>query len=143
MLMRTSIAALIFMLGIVLLAVSLIGVLAPADDAATYQGVWRASDSSRSFTWSMHALDNIALAPFVPVTEQVMLIVNRRMANPSFRAGVRPTENWLLWALGLISPNFAGYTFADPRRALRRGLGDCYQQAITVVGLLEERGIES
>jgi hypothetical protein len=67
--------------------------------------------------------------------------VHRRMVHydgPALR--VSPADNWLIWGWSFLWPSSNGYEFVDPRRALRRGLGLCGQQALTLVGLLAERG---
>ena len=71
----------------------------------------------------------------------LMAVVQRRMAvydGPALR--VSPADNWLIWGLSFLWPSFGQYELVDPRRALRRGLGVCGQQALTLVGLLAERG---
>ncbi|HLL15034.1 MAG TPA: hypothetical protein VK388_08220 [Pyrinomonadaceae bacterium] len=51
-------------------------------------------------------------------------------------------ENYLLFLASYIYPQqYAKYEYCDYRKAIRRGVGLCSQQAIIVVGLLEAQGI--
>lgn len=52
-------------------------------------------------------------------------------------------ENYILWLAGEISPRYRMYTFADPRKALERGVGLCSQVSLILVSLLREEGIDA
>jgi hypothetical protein len=53
-------------------------------------------------------------------------------------------ENYLLYALSFIKPDtYRRYEFCSAQKALERGIGECGQQSLTVVDLLNERGIEA
>jgi Transglutaminase-like superfamily len=52
-------------------------------------------------------------------------------------------ENYILWLAGEISPRYRTYTFADPRKALERGVGLCSQVSLILVSLLREEGIDA
>ena len=53
-------------------------------------------------------------------------------------------ENYLLFALSFIKPDsYKRYEFCSARKALERGVGECGQQSLTVVDLLQDRGIET
>jgi uncharacterized membrane protein len=52
-------------------------------------------------------------------------------------------ENYILWLAGEVSPRYRLYTFADPRKALERGVGLCSQVSLILVNLLREEGIDA
>jgi hypothetical protein len=144
--MRTSYA--IVLVGAALLGINLWGLVWPADLARSYQNVLRLDDYSIDYPTAVSMLSRAAEAePYLPIENQIEVIVNRRMVHSiqGTQGGgpVSLTENWVLWALGLVDPTYANYVLADPYAALRRGIGQCYQHALVVVGLLQERGIPS
>lgn len=53
-------------------------------------------------------------------------------------------ENYLLYAFSFLHPStYRAYEFVDYRRAIERGIGQCGQQALAVVGFLETHGFNT
>lgn len=52
-------------------------------------------------------------------------------------------ENYLLWFLGGVSERFHMYVFANPDKALQRGVGLCSDMAFVLAKLLTAKGIEA
>ncbi len=53
-------------------------------------------------------------------------------------------ENYFLYLFRFLKPDtYKSYELSGYRRALERGIGQCGQQAMTVIGFLEERGFET
>ena len=42
-----------------------------------------------------------------------------------------------------MSSSYVSYELSNYRRALERGIGQCGQQAMTVIGFLQEQGFET
>lgn len=136
-----------------LLGVNLWGLAAPADLAA--QHAVRVHDSTLSYAEARQALRTARVAFHsgtlndADFVREINRIVSARMVNPAqadvdafhlFRIPLR--ENWLLRALAL-RPGWETYQFTDPLRTLRRGVGMCQRQALTVARLLAEDGFET
>ncbi len=67
-----------------------------------------------------------------------------RNGTDHYRIRVPVTENWILYALSFIKPDtYMDYEFCDHRRALRRGVGRCGQQALAVVSFLSEHEVDT
>jgi len=55
---------------------------------------------------------------------------------------IPPTENYLLWAAGVVFPKrFYLYEFCDWQRAVERGVGMCSQHALALADVLRRKGI--
>lgn len=53
-------------------------------------------------------------------------------------------ENYFLYAFSFLHPSiYRAYEFVDHRRAIERGIGQCGQQALAVVGFLETHGFNT
>lgn len=102
--------------------------------------VW---DNELTFTQTLAVIDAIDRHAGSETERATKLLdaVHRRMVEYDGAAlRVSLADNWLIWGLAFLSPSFAQYEFIDPRRALRRGLGLCGQQALALVGLLDQLG---
>lgn len=62
--------------------------------------------------------------------------------NDAAEAWIQPYDGWLLW-LAAQTGRTNGRAFADWRRNLARGVGECSIHAYTLVGLLNDAGIEA
>lgn len=103
----------------------------------------RPRDTELTFVQTLAAIDGVDgnAGTETGRATALMAAVQRRMAvydGPAL--DVSPADNWLIWGLSFLLARFDHYEFVDPRRALRRGLGQCGQQALALVGLLAERG---
>ncbi|GJM22567.1 MAG: hypothetical protein DHS20C15_24820 [Planctomycetota bacterium] len=72
---------------------------------------------------------------------QRMTNVHQRFVDEEHAMRLDARENWLLAALN-HDGRYDNYEFQDPGRALRRGLGTCGAQSITLLRLLAEDGID-
>jgi hypothetical protein len=62
----------------------------------------------------------------------------------SFRIRIPVWENWLLYLRSYsCDSRYTKYQFADPRKALERGVGMCGQKSTALVGFLREEGIDA
>lgn len=137
-------------LGAGLLMLSAWGQIWPADYALDYKNGGRRPQDPITFSTTRATLRDIDMLSDRQRLHRLTMLVHARMSNPPASTipmgamRVPATENWLLFLAGLagLAP-YTGYTFADPMASLRRGTGLCYQQALTLVGLLEERGISA
>ncbi|HMN95813.1 MAG TPA: hypothetical protein PKC43_11980 [Phycisphaerales bacterium] len=59
------------------------------------------------------------------------------------RLHVPASENWLIWLGGEVSPSFRNYRFADPRKAIERGVGMCGQVSAALTSLLRAEGLDA
>ena len=52
-------------------------------------------------------------------------------------------ENYILWAMGYIHPEYARYHFRNDKKSLERGIGTCGDTAMMINTLLIKAGIDS
>lgn len=59
-----------------------------------------------------------------------------------FHLRVPPWENYVMWLAGVLRPRrFGQWEYADPDKALERGVGLCSQQTIVLVRALRRQGV--
>lgn len=86
--------------------------------------------------------DELILAAARLVSERI--IHNWFYVNTEeLRLQVPVTENWVLWLRGELLPNYRQYNFADYRTTLERGVGNCGQASMALIGLLSTLSVES
>lgn len=76
-------------------------------------------------------------------------VVNRGMAHywkdegiDKFRLRLPPWENYLFWVASFVNPKrYAKWEFANPDKALERGVGLCSEHAIVLVHALRRNGV--
>ena len=61
----------------------------------------------------------------------------------AFRLQVPIWENYLLWLAGELRPEYRLYAFADPYKAIERGVGMCDQVSSALVTLLRREGLDA
>ena len=61
----------------------------------------------------------------------------------AFRLQVPIWENYLLWLAGVLRPEYRLYAFADPYKAIERGVGMCDQVSSALVTLLRREGLDA
>ena len=61
----------------------------------------------------------------------------------AFRLQVPIWENYLLWLAGEFRPEYRLYAFADPYKAIERGVGMCDQVSSALVTLLRREGLDA
>lgn len=81
---------------------------------------------------------------------RLTLLLNRGMAHywgeevDRYRLRVPLWENYLLWAASYVLPGtYRKYEFAQPDKALERGVGLCSQQSVALARLLQRSGIDA
>jgi hypothetical protein len=140
---RVLLSVFLGLAGAGLIAVDLHGYSGDLYRPQDYVDASRPGDTELTFAQTLAAIDDVDGNSGSETERAIALmdVVQRRMAvyaGPALR--VSPADNWLIWGLSFLWPGFDQYEFVDPRRALRRGLGVCGQQALTLVGFLAERG---
>ena len=76
------------------------------------------------------------------VAEAVMHYWHER-GRRAFRLQVPIWENYVLWLAGQLRPEYRLYTFADPYKAIERGVGMCDQVSSALVTLLRREGLDA
>jgi hypothetical protein len=61
----------------------------------------------------------------------------------AFRLQVPVWENYVLWLAGELRPEYRLYAFADPYKAIERGVGMCDQVSSALVTLLRREGLDA
>ena len=143
-------------LGATLLLVNVVGVLTSAlrvpdvDQYVDFAGV-----ATKDAGVALAELESFRAQPLpqrlVNVTETVHEAIahvdpddRARIGNRVLRMRVPFLENYLLFALSYVKPDtYADYEFCSFRRAIRRGIGRCGQQALAVVDYLARDGVET
>lgn len=141
----------LFLLGIGLMALNLIGLVTPPrsseliNETATYF-VNDLTLSEQEFYQRLEALDPSHRADYLTqlsrlVSESVMHYWQDEH-RAEYRILLPWSENFILRALAYINPKyFAMYEFQDHRKAIARGVGLCSQHSIITAGFLAEQGI--
>lgn len=141
----------LFLLGIGLMTLNLIGLVTPPrsseliNETATYF-VNDLSLSEQEFYQRLEGLDASNRADYL--TQLSRLVSDSVMHywedenREEYRIMLPWTENFILRALAYVHPKyFARYEFQDHRKAIARGVGLCSQHAIITAGFLAEQGI--
>lgn len=61
----------------------------------------------------------------------------------AFRLQIPVWENYVLWLAGELRPEYRLYAFADPEKAIERGVGMCDQVSSALVMLLRRAGLDA
>jgi len=141
----------LFLLGIGLMALNLIGLVTPPrsseliNETATYF-VNDLTLSEQEFYQRLEALDPSHRSDYLTqlsrlVSESVMHYWQDEH-RAEYRILLPWSENFILRALAYVNPKyFAMYEFQDHRKAIARGVGLCSQHSIITAGFLAEQGI--
>mgnify|MGYP000865829117 CR=1 FL=1 len=141
----------LFLLGIGLMALNLIGLVTPPrsseliNETATYF-VNDLTLSEQEFYQRLEVLDPSHRADYLTqlsrlVSESVMHYWQDEH-RAEYRILLPWSENFILRALAYVNPKyFAMYEFQDHRKAIARGVGLCSQHSIITAGFLAEQGI--
>lgn len=139
------ITAALAVLGVLLLGLHLAGRLIPLRNPAVYAKLHHFPDDI-TLTYE-EAKAQLVRRPGESAADfavRATYVVNRGMAHyweddgaVRYRLHLPPWENYLFWAYGWIRPKvYAKWEFADPDKALERGVGLCSQQSIVLVRAL-------
>ncbi len=121
--------------------------LLPGAEAVRWLSALSADESG--FIAAVHAVFTYAIAHPVP---ESLLMSRADGGKPGLTAEERrafgliisPYDNWFLSALSLLKKSgYYGHAYCNWRRAVIRGIGDCEQQAIALVGYFTERGFDT
>lgn len=133
-------------LGLFLIIINVIGVGYPPSLAEVASDFTRLQMSRASPQWAAEAVKRLEGRKSRDLVQSVMVTVNQRMVNFLERDdyGYVPiSENWFLWLLGKMDVKYRKYVFSNHESALRRGTGQCYQQALVVVSMLQKFGVRA
>ncbi len=153
----TSVAAASAALGVLLLAINATGLFVPLRYAEidhpspdTLRRSYGPGD--RTITWDA-ARAQLAPAPAEPraayahrltnVVAQSVLHYWYQRDRRQFHLQVPVWENYLLWLAGELHPAYQLYVFADPLKAIERGIGMCDQVSATLTALLRQRHVDA
>ncbi len=142
------------LLGGLVTILNILGLILPIgqEDLSILEKKSNFGERDRTLTWEqtkkemqrLHALsdqDEVILAAAHLVSERIVhnwFYVN----TEELRLQVPFTENWILWLRGEFLPNYRQYNFADYRVTLERGVGNCGQASMALIGLLSTFGVE-
>lgn len=139
---------LLFSVGCCLMVINLKGIFFPVSLAETASDFTRLQTNPASAQWALESVRKIGNRSSTPsaLAMHAMVVTNQRMVN--FKEGedygyVPISENWLLWLPGFLNKNYRNYVFIDHLQSLKRGTGQCYQQALTVVSMLQSVGVKA
>lgn len=133
----------LFCLGATLVALNLVGLVAPPAPPPDVNRPNAPAEQRRELLED--SLERRAGEPEVDYFKRLTHSVHYRMVPYSkVQEGGSDapslTDNWLLRLASLVSPGIRKYEFSDHRRALRRGYGLCSQYASIVFDVLREGG---
>ena len=143
------------LIGAVLLAANATGMIVNFNRPELHVPVQRTWEQARSFEWVMNRLyavdrtrgrwSNIVLVRILNAVVHQRMVNYHAADNEAYSIfSVGFFDNWILWAAAKIQPEkYRDYFMLDPYRALRRGTGMCGQKVLTLVGLLQERGLKA
>jgi hypothetical protein len=148
---RPALIACYALLGALLLALNLAGLLIPLRNDAIYTDATNGFAADITLTYDQFRAESPRRAgePDAAYIARLTDLVHRGMAHrwpddgsDTYRLRVPAWENYLLHLASYARPEiYRRYEFADPDRAMARGVGLCSQHALALAALLRRAGI--
>lgn len=149
---KEIISVLAFILGLSLLGINTVGLFIPLKNPAIYneQKTGSINDTTITYDEAMRQLKTVPLQDVKQYVKSINEIINRGIAHYWEDSGIKKYnltiplhENYILYALSYVYPDYKKYEFCQYKKALERGVGLCSQQAIAITDFLNRKGIET